>query len=55
MKPKSDVYQSPLTKLYAKQQKKVKPKKGMRNLLMAYAENDYQRIAKLLQYWLQQS
>lgn len=52
MKSKSEVYQSPLSKLYAKQQPKVKAKKTMRNLLMTFAENDHQRIAKLIKSWL---
>ena len=49
---KSGVYQSPLSKLYARQQPKVKAKKGMANLLLTYAENDNKRIADLLKKWL---
>lgn len=49
---KSGVYQSPLSKLFARQQPKVKAKKGMSNLLLTYAENDSKRIAKLLSVWM---
>jgi hypothetical protein len=49
---KPGVYQSPLSKLFARQQPKVKAKKGMANLLLAYAENDSKRIAHLLQRWM---
>lgn len=49
---KSGVYQSPLGKLFARQQPKVRAKKGMANLLLAYAENDSKRIAHLLQSWM---
>ncbi|MEP1447384.1 MAG: hypothetical protein ABJK37_14870 [Paraglaciecola sp.] len=49
---KSGVYQSPLTKLFARQQPKVKAKKGMANLLLTYAEHDNKRIAALLSRWI---
>lgn len=49
---KSGVYQSPLSKLFARQQPKVRAKKGMANLLLTYAENDSQRIARLLSVWM---
>jgi hypothetical protein len=49
---KPGVYQSPLGKLFARQQPKVKAKKGMANLLLTYAENDSKRIAHLLQRWM---
>jgi hypothetical protein len=49
---KSGVYQSPLSKLFARQQPKVKAKKGMANLLLTYAENDRKRIAHLLSVWM---
>lgn len=55
VKAKKGVYQSPLTKLYARQQPKVKAKKGMARLLLAYAENDPKRIADLLKKWLDES
>jgi hypothetical protein len=51
---KSGVYQSPLGKLFARQQPKVKAKKRMASLLLAYAENDHVRIAHLLGIWLNQ-
>jgi hypothetical protein len=49
---KAGVYQSPLSKLFARQQPKVKAKKGMANLLLTYAENDNKRIAHLLSVWI---
>jgi hypothetical protein len=49
---KPGVYQSPLSKLFARQQPKVKAKKGMANLLLTYAENDRKRIADLLSVWM---
>ena len=49
---KSGIYQSPLSKLFARQQPKVKAKKGMANLLLIYAENDSKRIAHLLKTWM---
>jgi hypothetical protein len=49
---KPGVYQSPLGKLFARQQPKVKAKKGMSNLLLTYAENDSKRIADLLKKWI---
>ncbi|MCF2949917.1 hypothetical protein L0668_17490 [Paraglaciecola aquimarina] len=54
-KPQSTkgVYHSPLSKLFARQQPKVKAKKGVARLLMAYAEGDTQRIASLIKTWLE--
>lgn len=49
---KSGVYQSPLNKLFARKQPKVKAKKGMANLLLTYAEHDMKRIAELLAVWI---
>jgi hypothetical protein len=49
---KPSVYQSPLSKLFARQQPKVKAKKGMSNLLLTYAESDSKRIAHLLSVWI---
>ena len=49
---KPGIYQSPLTKLFIRQQPKVKAKKRMANLLLAYAENDSKRIAHLLKRWM---
>lgn len=49
---KAGIYQSPLSKLFARQQPKVKAKKGMANLLLTYAENDNKRIAQLLSVWI---
>jgi hypothetical protein len=49
---KSGVYQTPLNKLFARQQPKVKAKKNMAKLLLTYAENDNQRIAQLLSVWI---
>jgi hypothetical protein len=49
---KSGVYQSPLSKLFARQQPKVNAKKGMAKLLLTYAENDNKRIAHLLSVWM---
>ncbi|WP_293747803.1 hypothetical protein [uncultured Paraglaciecola sp.] len=51
---KSGIYQSPLSKLFARQQPKVKAKKGMANLLLVYAENDSERIALLLKKWIEE-
>lgn len=51
-KAKPGVYKSPLNKLFARQQPKVKAKKGMANLLLTYAENDSERIAHLLSVWM---
>jgi len=50
--PKSGVYRSPLSKLFARQQSKVRAKKRMSNLLLTYAENDSKRIADLLKRWM---
>jgi hypothetical protein len=52
---KTGVYQSPLHKLFARQQPKVRAKKGMARLLLVYAENDSKRIAHLLNKWMQES
>jgi hypothetical protein len=49
---KSGAYQSPLGKLFARQQPKVKAKQGMAKLLLTYAENDNKRIAQLLSVWI---
>ena len=49
---KPGTYQSPLGKLFARQQPKVRAKKGMANLLLTYAENDSKRIAHLLSVWM---
>jgi|TARA_B110000503_G_C7161370_1_gene419804 hypothetical protein len=53
--PKSDVYQSPLGKLFARQQPKVKAKHDMAKLLLMYAENDSKRIAHLINKWLNET
>jgi flagellar biosynthesis/type III secretory pathway M-ring protein FliF/YscJ len=53
--PLSGVYQSPLQKLFTRQQPKVKAKKGMARLLLVYAENDPKRIAQLLKLWIDKS
>ncbi|MGJ8682088.1 hypothetical protein [Paraglaciecola sp.] len=50
---KRGVYQSPLAKLFTRQQPKVKAKKGMARLLMVYAEGDTKRIATMLSSWLE--
>ncbi|MDU0354561.1 hypothetical protein RS130_12010 [Paraglaciecola aquimarina] len=47
------VYQSPLSKLFLRQQPKVRAKKGMANLLMAYADDDVQKIAQVIRAWLE--
>ncbi|NCP63977.1 MAG: hypothetical protein GW763_04630 [Paraglaciecola sp.] len=46
-------YQSPLTKLFARQQPKVKAKKRVSALLLNFAENDHKRIAELIKKWMQ--
>ena len=51
-KSKRGVYQSPLTKLFTRQQPKVKAKKSMASLLMTYAEGDSKRVASLIKTWL---
>ncbi|WP_340678475.1 hypothetical protein [Paraglaciecola sp.] len=53
MKAGSGVYQSPLGKLFARQQVKVKTKKRMTSLLLTYAEHDHKRIAQLIQHWME--
>lgn len=53
-KGQKGVYQSPLSKLYKRQQPKVKAKKGMAGLLLTYAENDPKRIAALIQKWMKE-
>ena len=45
-------YQSPLSKLFTRQQPKVRAKEAMAKLLMTYAEEDYKRIAVLLSVWI---
>jgi flagellar biosynthesis/type III secretory pathway M-ring protein FliF/YscJ len=50
--PQSGEYQSPLQKLFSRQQPKVKAKKDMARLLLVYAENDPKRIAHLLKTWM---
>jgi flagellar biosynthesis/type III secretory pathway M-ring protein FliF/YscJ len=49
----SAYYQSPLTKLFARQQPKVKAKKRVSALLLNFAENDHKRIAELIKQWMQ--
>ncbi|WP_164483519.1 hypothetical protein [Paraglaciecola hydrolytica] len=53
MKSGSGIYQSPLSKLFARQQVKVKAKKRMAALLLTYAEQDHQRIAQLIKHWIE--
>lgn len=43
---------SPLQKLYQRQQPKVHASSRKAALLKTFAEDDYKRIAKLLQKWL---
>lgn len=52
---KPGVYQSPLGKLFARQQPKVKAKPGMSKLLLTYAENDSKRIAHLINKWMNET
>ena len=52
--PKSDIYQSPLEKLFSRQQPKVKAKRCMAKLLLTYAENDSKRIAHLINKWMKE-
>jgi hypothetical protein len=52
VKSNKGVYQSPLSKLFARQQPKVRAKKNMASLLLVYAEHDHQRIALLIKDWL---
>lgn len=51
-KTETGVYQSPLSRLFKRQQPKVRAKKRMAALLLAYAEQDHRRIALLIQTWL---
>lgn len=51
---KPRVYQSPLSKLFARKQAKVKAKKNLAKLLMTYAQDDNKRIAHLLSVWIDQ-
>ena len=53
--PKSGIYQSPLSKLFTRQQPKVKAKLGMSKLLLTYAENDSKRIAHLMNKWMNET
>jgi hypothetical protein len=53
--PKSGVYQSPLGKLFARQQPKIKAKRAMTQLLLTYAENDSKRIALLINKWMNET
>ena len=53
MTAKSGVYQSPLHKMFKRQQPKVKAKPRMAQLLLTYAEQDHQRIAQLIQHWME--
>ncbi|MDP5032344.1 MAG: hypothetical protein NWQ54_20195 [Paraglaciecola sp.] len=53
MKSNNGVYQSPLNKLFVRQQPKVRAKKRMAALLLAYAGHDHKRIAALIKDWLQ--
>jgi hypothetical protein len=53
--PKSDIYRSPLGKLFDRQQPKVKAMRGMANLLLTYAENDSKRIAHLIDKWMNET
>lgn len=43
---------SALGKLYARQQAKIKTNERQAKLLKTFAEDDYKRIAKLIQSWL---
>ena len=52
---KSGVYQSPLSNLFARQQPKVRAKRGMSKLLLTYAENDNKRIADLISKWINET
>lgn len=52
---KPGVYHSPLSKLFARQQPKVKAKRGMAKLLLTYAENDNKRIADLISTWMNEA
>ncbi len=52
---KSGLYQSPLGKLFTRQQPKVKAKQGMAKLLLTYAENDNKRIAHLISQWINET
>lgn len=56
MKPaKPPAPSSPLGKLFAKQQPKVKASIRKRNLLATFADDDYKKIAMLIQSWLAES
>jgi hypothetical protein len=53
--PQSGIYQSPLGKLFDRQQPKVKAKRAMAKLLLTYAENDSKRIAHLINKWMNET
>ena len=53
MKVEPGVYQSPLGKLFARKKVKIKAKKSKTELLLTYAEHDHQRIALLIQQWIE--
>jgi hypothetical protein len=46
------IYHSPLNKLFARQQPKMKVNKRMAKLLLIFSEQDHKRIAVLIQTWL---
>ncbi|WP_156896255.1 hypothetical protein [Aestuariibacter salexigens] len=52
--PRSEKTRSPLSRLYQRQQGKVNPSARQGALLKTFAEDDYKRIAKLIQRWLQE-
>lgn len=45
---------SPLNKLFARQQPKVAATKRKGKLLKTFADDDYRKIAQLIQQWLEE-
>ena len=54
MKSTREKRPSPLNKLFVKQQPKVRASRKKAALLKTFAEHDYQRIATLIQKWLEE-
>lgn len=51
--PSAKAGKSPLSRLFAKQQKRVKAKTNVANVLTTFAAEDHKRIAILIKAWLE--
>lgn len=54
MKPSQPAKSSPLHKLFVKQQPKVAASDKKGKFLKTFADDDYKKIAQLIQTWLQE-